>query len=451
MNEPSSAGRAEPRSPGAVDEDELVVYLANAQMLRHTVRMLASHLAGAPASPCARLFALGAEGQAIHAVGYDDVVVRENAGRLCLGARFLGLAPGRYRITFERLEPGGAAHELRAQEVVRGALGDYLELAPAPLELARAGAASPHALRPGDRLQLRVTRLDAGADGRDVYRSHAMRIHLQPGRDDPPPPQFFAQRLYDVAFSLAAGLAVFLLLGWCLVPYAIYVKLRTGHLFYQDTSRWVLKHGRLQCGPIHKLETMFTAPDGQRLLIGSWWNERGSRWEGARLAKFLRAVSLDELPQLWNVLKGEWSIYGPRACKNGQYTLANGSVVTEQDSEARYGGRAPGALSTLITAYGRGLTPPSMATRIVYDRYDREHWSFPLALRILFRTLMAFLWSEGLEDHAGVTRADLGGVPPAADAAQAPRGPDRDAAGEQPARGPRGAGKGPAPAPERPA
>jgi lipopolysaccharide/colanic/teichoic acid biosynthesis glycosyltransferase len=436
MHEPSSAGRAEPRSPGAVDEDEVVVYLTNAQMLRHTARMLAAHLAGGPPSPCARLFARGVERHAIHAVGYDDVVVREDAGRLCLGARFLGLAPGPYRIAFERLDAGGAAHELRAQEVVRGAVGDYLELAPAALELAREGAPGPRAIQPGDRLRLRVTRLDPGADGRDVYRSHPLRIRLRPGPQDPPPrPQFFAQRLYDVAFSLAAGLAVFLLLGWCLVPYAIYVKLRTGHLFYQDTSRWVLRHGRLQCGPIHKLETMFTAPDGQRLLIGSWWNERGGRWEGARLAKFLRAVSLDELPQLWNVLRGEWSIYGPRACKNGQYTLANGSVVTEEDSAERYGGRAPGALSTLITSYGRGLTPPSMATRVVYDRYDREHWSFLLALRILFRTLMAFLWSEGLEDHAGVTRADLGGLAPAPDAAQAARSSEADAAGEEASRG----------------
>jgi len=104
-----------------------------------------------------------------------------------------------------------------------------------------------------------------------------------------------------------------------------------------------------------------------------------------RLGQFLRKSSLDELPQLWNVLRGEMSLVGPRP------------IV--QDEVARYGidfekyKWVPGGLTGLWQVSGRSET--SYAERVNYDCFYVHNWSVWLDLCILFRTIGTVLSRAG--------------------------------------------------------
>ncbi len=104
-----------------------------------------------------------------------------------------------------------------------------------------------------------------------------------------------------------------------------------------------------------------------------------------RAGKFLRKSSLDELPQLWNVLKGEMSLIGPRP------------IV--QSEIARYGShfaayaRVPGGITGLWQVSGRNDT--SYEERVALDAYYVRNWSVWLDLYILFRTVGTVLFRKG--------------------------------------------------------
>jgi lipopolysaccharide/colanic/teichoic acid biosynthesis glycosyltransferase len=104
-----------------------------------------------------------------------------------------------------------------------------------------------------------------------------------------------------------------------------------------------------------------------------------------RLGTFLRRSSLDELPQLFNVLKGEMSLVGPR-------------MKTPPEVE-RYGRYKASLLSMKpgITGYWQvnGRQTVDYDERIRMDMYYIENWSLAMDLRILFRTPLKVLRREG--------------------------------------------------------
>jgi lipopolysaccharide/colanic/teichoic acid biosynthesis glycosyltransferase len=105
-----------------------------------------------------------------------------------------------------------------------------------------------------------------------------------------------------------------------------------------------------------------------------------------RLGNFLRRYSLDELPNLWNVVRGEMSIVGPRP------TLA---VQVEQYTERQRGRLAvkPG-ITGWAQVNGRASLPWS--ERIELDLWYVGHRSLWLDLRILARTVRMVLGGEGI-------------------------------------------------------
>ncbi|HZO68792.1 MAG TPA: sugar transferase [Kribbellaceae bacterium] len=121
---------------------------------------------------------------------------------------------------------------------------------------------------------------------------------------------------------------------------------------------------------------------------GASWSSTGVERTGP-VGQFLRRSSLDELPQLWNVLCGDMSLVGPRperphyvqqfARRHGRYS-------------ARH--RVPAGMTGLAQINGlRG--DGSIVDRVRLDNYYIEHWSFWQDIKILIRTVPAVLRMRG--------------------------------------------------------
>ena len=130
---------------------------------------------------------------------------------------------------------------------------------------------------------------------------------------------------------------------------------------------------------LYKFRTMLDGPgsDGQRLTP---------------LGKMLRATSLDELPEFWNVLKGEMSLVGPRP-------LLMQYLEEYTEEQARRHRLRPG-LTGLAQINGRNAL--DWETKLQFDVWYVEHWSLWLDLKILLLTPMLVLRQYGVSkrDHA---------------------------------------------------
>ncbi len=171
---------------------------------------------------------------------------------------------------------------------------------------------------------------------------------------------------------------------------ALAIRLESpGHPLYTQTR--VGKDGELF--QIYKLRTMVRGAEftGAGLAI----QEGDDRI--TRIGAFLRRHSLDELPNLWNVVQGEMSIVGPRP------TLA---VQVEQYTDRQRGRLAvkPG-MTGWAQINGRASLP--WPERIELDLWYVEHRSLGLDLRILARTVRMVFRGDG------VYKGERGGwVPP---------------------------------------
>ena len=108
----------------------------------------------------------------------------------------------------------------------------------------------------------------------------------------------FFKRFLDIIVSLTFILCFW----WLYVVIAILVRIKLGSpiLFKQDRPGQNEKIFKM-----YKFRTMIDAKDGLGILLPD--SERLTSF-----GKFLRSTSLDEIPELWNVLKGEMSLVGPR-------------------------------------------------------------------------------------------------------------------------------------------
>jgi lipopolysaccharide/colanic/teichoic acid biosynthesis glycosyltransferase len=133
---------------------------------------------------------------------------------------------------------------------------------------------------------------------------------------------------------------------------------------------------------IHKLRTMVHG--AERIGAGLAIQEGDERI--TRVGALLRRTSLDELPNLWNVVRGEMSIVGPRP------TI---QVQVDQYTERQRGRLAvkPG-ITGWAQVNGRASLPWS--ERIELDLWYVEHRSLKLDLQILARTAKMVLTGEGL-------------------------------------------------------
>ena len=183
------------------------------------------------------------------------------------------------------------------------------------------------------------------------------------------------KRLLDVVVALA-GL---LLLSPLLLVIAVSIVVASGWppLFTQVRVGHGGRHFRL-----YKFRTMVVG--AEKIGSGLFFETNDPRFTG--VGKFLRRSSLDELPQLWNVLVGDESLVGPRA----MVPLLAEKLTPEQQRRHRV---RPG-----VTGWAQinGRNTITWSRRVELDNWYVEHWSLWLDLRIILRTIPAVLTSEGV-------------------------------------------------------
>jgi len=163
-------------------------------------------------------------------------------------------------------------------------------------------------------------------------------------------------------------------------------------LIWLDSGGPVLFRQRrrgLNCRPfdIYKFRTMRTLDNGPIVEQVGRNDPRVTR-----VGRILRKFSLDELPQILNVIRGEMSFVGPRP-----HAVAHDDVYSALISF--YSERhcvKPGITGWAQINGWRGATPSleSMVSRVEHDLWYLDHWSLFLDAKILFRTLACVVGSE---------------------------------------------------------
>lgn len=131
---------------------------------------------------------------------------------------------------------------------------------------------------------------------------------------------------------------------------------------------------------VYKFRTMSAADDGPEVEQARQNDPRTTP-----IGRILRRTSLDELPQLLNVLRGDMSLVGPRphaVSHNTRYAASIDGYLGRHRVKPGITGWAQ-----IHGLRGETDTPEKMRRRLEYDLYYIEHWSFLLDLRIIAQTL----------------------------------------------------------------
>jgi exopolysaccharide biosynthesis polyprenyl glycosylphosphotransferase len=184
------------------------------------------------------------------------------------------------------------------------------------------------------------------------------------------------KRLIDLVFA-TAGLLVF---GPVMLAAAIAVYLESGGPVIYRQER-IGRNGT--AFEIMKFRSMRKDAES---ATGAVWAKAGDP-RVTRVGKFLRRTSLDELPQIFNVLRGEMSIVGPRPERTP-------FVERFRQEMERYDERhlvRPGITGWSHVYMERDVDDSAIAERLNYDLFYIEHWSPSMDLSIIFKTGCEFL------------------------------------------------------------
>ncbi len=193
--------------------------------------------------------------------------------------------------------------------------------------------------------------------------------------------------LYDVAkraFDVALALPI-LLVALALAPLVWAARRFEGRVPFLSFQDRVGQGGRTV--RLVKFATMLFDDNGK-------WKEEGAKNRVTKVGAFLRRSRIDELPQAWNVLRGDVSLVGPRP----EFPAA---VKRYGDEIPYYGVRhliKPG-LSGWAQIYGEhphhGVDVAATANKLSYDLYYVKNRSLWLDLSVALRTIMTFVRREG--------------------------------------------------------
>jgi Undecaprenyl-phosphate glucose phosphotransferase len=183
-----------------------------------------------------------------------------------------------------------------------------------------------------------------------------------------------AKRAFDIAAATAGLLAIAPLL--LAISFAVWIESPGPVLFRQTRGGF---NGR--AFHILKFRTMRVMEDGPTIIQATSNDHRLTR-----IGRWLRRSSMDELPQLINVLRGDMSLVGPRP-----HALAHDVQYSRLISNYPYRHHVRPGITGWAQVNGfRGETPTvdKMRQRVELDLWYATNWSFWLDLRILFWTVL---------------------------------------------------------------
>jgi sugar transferase EpsL len=189
------------------------------------------------------------------------------------------------------------------------------------------------------------------------------------------------------AFDIAASLLALIVISPALLVIAALVRIRLGSPVFFAQPRPGLG-GRIFT--LWKFRTMTDARDAAGNL----------RPDAERLTgfgRFLRSTSMDELPELWNVLRGDMSLVGPRP-------LLVSYLLRYSAEQARRHDVRPG-LTGWAQVNGRNAT--SWEDRLRLDTWYVDHRTMRLDLHIVLKTVTIVLRREGVSSADSVTMPEF--------------------------------------------
>lgn len=197
----------------------------------------------------------------------------------------------------------------------------------------------------------------------------------------------YAKRSFDVALSFIA------LVLLCPILLVVYLLLRiangkAGAFFLQERPG---KDGRIF--HIVKFKTMNDRRNSEGRLLPD--SERLTR-----IGRFVRSTSIDELPQLWNVLRGDMSLIGPRPLLPQYIPLYN-------KEQARRHEVRPGITGW---AQSHGRNSISWTEKFRLDVWYVDHVSLWVDLKIIFLTIKKVLIREGINEAGQATMEAFNGT-----------------------------------------
>lgn len=197
------------------------------------------------------------------------------------------------------------------------------------------------------------------------------------------------EKYFKRPIDLVCGLAAVIVFCWLYIIVAVLVRIKLGSpvLFTQERPGKNEKIFKL-----YKFRTMTDARDDNGELLP----------DDVRLTKFgkwLRSTSLDELPEAFNIIKGDMSVVGPRP------QLVRDMVFMTREQRQRHVVR-PG-LSGLAQINGRNDI--AWEDKLEWDLKYIDKISFPEDIRIVIQTVIkAFVKKEGISESNMATAEDFG-------------------------------------------
>ncbi|MDF4004004.1 TIGR03013 family PEP-CTERM/XrtA system glycosyltransferase [Luteibacter sp. PPL201] len=188
------------------------------------------------------------------------------------------------------------------------------------------------------------------------------------------------------AFDIAASVAIALLCWPIMLGVALAIRLESGAgqpILYRQER--VGENGRTFW--LYKFRSMRT--DAERDGIARWASRSDDRI--TRVGRLCRTLRFDELPQLWNVLRGDMSIVGPRP-ERPQF-------VSDLETKIRFYGLRhsikPGLAGWAQLSYPYGASEEDAAEKLKYDLFYVKNHNLFLDLVILIETVEVVLFGRG--------------------------------------------------------
>ncbi len=196
----------------------------------------------------------------------------------------------------------------------------------------------------------------------------------------------FFKRFFDILFSLIALI--------CLSPLLLIVTVwlhfankGAGVFFMQERPE---KNAKIF--KVVKFKTMTDEKDSEGKLLPD-------SVRLTKVGKFVRSTSIDELPQLWNILKGDMSFIGPRPLLPKYLPLYTPTQMRRHEVR-------PG-ISGWAQTHGRNDI--SFTKRFEYDVWYIDHLTLWLDIKILFLTIKKVFKREGISAQGYVTMESFNG------------------------------------------